>query len=131
MTRTGFRDKKVLFSKGNIENHFGKNLTQVEQRILNLVKKTGIYFSLPNNISIDIFNCYLTVSRYVKTNRNHLIFLAFSVYYISEKMMDINPITLPEICHLFTIFDHRITPRLILKNRLQYEKILAGKINIF
>ena len=128
MARVGFRDKEKTFSKCNIEEHFSKNLPQIEQRTLNLVEKIAIFFSLSNDVSIDIFNCYLALSRQVKTNRNHLVFLAFSVHYISEKMMDINPITIPEICHLFTIFDHRITPRLILKNRLQYERIVAEKL---
>ena len=128
MARAASRDKEKSFSKCNIKKHFSRNLTHVEQRILNLVKKTANYFSLSNEISIAIFNCYLTVSRHVKTNKNHIVFLAFSVYYISEKIMDINPIKIPEICHLFTIFDHHITPRLILKNKLQYERILAEKL---
>ncbi len=128
MARAGFIDKEKSFSKYNIEKHFGKNLTHVEQRNLNLVEKTAIFFNLSNDVSIDIFNCYLTLSRHIKTNKNHLIFLAFSVYYISEKEMGTKPLTIAEICHLFTIFDHRITPRRILKNGHQYERILAKKL---
>ncbi|KKL89706.1 hypothetical protein LCGC14_1912000 [marine sediment metagenome] len=85
MARAGFRDKEKSLSKCNIEKHFGKKLTQVEQRILNLVEKTAIFFSLSNEVSIDIFNCYLALSRHIKTNKNHLIFLAFSVYYLLKR----------------------------------------------
>ena len=128
MARAGFIDKEKSFSKCKIEKHFGKNLTQVEERILNLVEKTAIFFSLSNEVSIEIFTCYLALSSHIKTNKNHLIFLAFSVYYITEKMEDTDPLTIAEICHLFTIFDHRITPKLILKNRHRYERILAEKL---
>lgn len=96
---TDYRILKIL-------NDISKNLNLTE-----IVKQRAAYF-------------YQTIKKRAPKITNHVTLIAFCVFYASREYQQHSPLSIKEMCDLFVKMGHRISPKLIIRDSLQYKGFL-------
>ncbi|NGX49150.1 MAG: hypothetical protein K940chlam5_00746 [Candidatus Anoxychlamydiales bacterium] len=94
---------------------------ETEYRIFNLLNKVVPYLNLNKNIQTNSAYFYKKITKEEEKILNNLALIAFCVFYAVRQEYHNAPITISEISAVFQNFGHRVTPRLILRNGVNYK----------
>ena len=116
-----FRRLKKNYSQFiRIKNH------ETEYRIFNILNKLSIYLQLNKNIRNMAAYYYKKIVKNEKKIINNISLIAFCIFYAARKESHNAPITINEISNAFQNFGHRVNPRLILRDGINYKKHLMN-----
>ena len=104
-----------------IKNH------ETEFRIFNILNKISLYLNLNKNIRNNAAYYYKKIIKNEAKVINNISLIAFCIFYAIRKEYHNAPITINEISKAFQNYGHRVNPRLILRDGIEYKHHL--KIN--
>ncbi len=102
-----------------IKNH------EMEYRIFTILNKISIYLNLNKNIQNQAGYYYKKILTKERKVINNISLIAFCIFYASRKELHNAPVTIKEIADAFQIFGHRVNPRLIIRDGIEYKKYLT------
>jgi len=70
---------------------------------------------------------YQKIKRNAKTIRNHVSLIGYCLFYSSREFSQNAPISIRELCNIFKHLGHRINPRLIIRDSIEYQSIIKEK----
>ncbi|TFF87809.1 MAG: hypothetical protein EU550_02525, partial [Promethearchaeota archaeon] len=98
-----------------IKNH------ETEYRVFNILNKICVYLNLNRNIRNNAAYMYKKIIRKEQKVINNISLIAFCIFYAARKQFHNAPITINEISNAFQNFGHRVNPRLILRDAIEYK----------
>ncbi len=101
-----------------IKNH------ETDYRILKILSRITLYMKLSDNVKNRAAYFYQSIKKRAERIRNHVSLIAFCVYYASREYSKNAPISIKEICNVFTIMGHRINPKLIIRDSINYKCLI-------
>ncbi|WP_371801963.1 hypothetical protein [Candidatus Lokiarchaeum ossiferum] len=111
-----FRKLKKQYSLPiKIKNH------ETDYRILGILNRITQYMNLSDNVKNRSAYFYQSIKKKATNIRNHVSLIAFCIYYSSREFSQNAPISIKEICKVFTIMGHRINPKLIIRDSITYK----------
>ena len=117
-----FRKLKKYYSLPlKIKNH------ETDYRILKILNKITNYLKLSSQLKNRAAYFYQRIKRNAKYIRNHISLIGYCIFFASREYSYNAPIGIREICNVFTIMGHRISPKLILRDSLEYQSIIKDK----
>ncbi len=98
---------------------------EMEYRIFTILNKISIYLNLNKNIQNQAGYYYKKILKNEKKVINNISLIAFCIFYVARKELHNAPITIKEISDAFQNFGHRVNPRLIIRDGIQYKRYLT------
>ncbi len=98
---------------------------EMEYRIFTILNKISIYLNLNKNIQNQAGYYYKKILKNEKKVINNISLIAFCIFYVARKELHNAPITIKEISDAFQNFGHRVNPRLIMRDGIQYKRYLT------
>lgn len=113
--------KKYYSLPLKIKNH------ETDYRILKILNDVSKYMQLTETIKNRAAYFYQTVKKKAKKITNHVTLIAFCIFYASREYHYQSPISIRELCEVFVSMGHRINPKLIIRDSLEYKQFLNKK----
>ena len=114
-----FRKLKKQYSLPiKIKNH------ETDYRILRILNRITMYLKLSDNVKNRSAYFYQSIKKKATHIRNHVSLIAFCIYFASREFSQNAPISIKEICKVFTIMGHRINPKLIIRDSINYKFLI-------
>lgn len=104
-----------------IKNH------ETEYRIFNILNKVSSNLNLNKSIRNNAAYFFKKITKSEKKVINHISLIAFCIFYAAREENHNAPVTINEISSAFQIYGHRVNPRLILRDGINYKKYLTKK----
>ena len=98
-----------------IKNH------ETEYRVFNILNKISLYLNLNKNIRNNSAYYYKKIIKNEEKVINNISLIAFCIFFAARREYHNAPITINEIANAFQNFGHRVNPRLILRDGIQYK----------
>ncbi len=99
---------------------------EMEYRIFTIINEVTAYLKLSKNIQNQAAYYYRKIIRNEKKVINNITVSAFCVFYAARKDLHNAPVTIREIAAAFQSFGHRVHPRLMIRDGIQYKKYLMN-----
>ncbi len=106
-----------------IKNH------ETDYRVLKILNNVINYLKLTSNIKNRAAYFYKSIKKYAESITNHISLIGFCIYYASREYSSQAPISIKELCNVFSIMGHRVNPKLIIRDSINYKKYIQGKNN--
>lgn len=100
---------------------------ETDYRILKILNKIVQYFALSNNVKLRAAYFYQKIKNRANSIRNHVSLIGFCIFYASREYSQNAPISIREICKAFEYMGHRINPKLIIRDSIEYQKYINIK----
>jgi len=113
--------KKYYFLPSKIKNQ------ETDYRILKVLDKIVNHLDLSQQVKNRAAYFYRRIKKNAEKITNHVSLIAFCIFYSSREFSHNAPINIHELCSIFKEFGHRINPRLIIRDNIQYSKIIKNK----
>ncbi|MHA2007460.1 MAG: hypothetical protein ACXABO_06960 [Promethearchaeota archaeon] len=104
-----------------IKNH------ETEYRIFNILNKVSLYLNLNKNLRNNAAYYYKKIIKTEGKVVNNISLIAFCIFHAVRKEYHNAPITINEIAKAFQNFGHRVNPRLILRDGINYKHHLKNE----
>ncbi|MHA1583657.1 MAG: hypothetical protein ACTSWL_00255 [Promethearchaeota archaeon] len=115
------RLKHVYSLPTKIKNH------ETDYRVLKILTTITKYLNLSESVKNRAAYFYQIVKKKAKSIKNHISLIGFCIFYASREFSYNAPISIREICVVFKNLGHRISPKLIIRDSLEYKHILNIK----
>ena len=116
-----FRKLKAYTFPIKIKNH------ETDYRVLRILNKITKYLGLSSIVKNRAAYYYQSIKRKASSIRNHISLIGFCIFYASREFCSNAPVSIREICKIFTMLGHRVSPRLIIRDSIEYQKFLKKK----
>jgi len=113
--------KKYYSLPSKIKNH------ETDYRILKILGKIVEYMALSPIIRNRAAYLYHEIKKKAPSIKNHVSLIGYCIFQASRENKDRCPISLKELCQVFSILGHRINPKLIIRDNMEYQKIIKKK----
>ncbi len=94
---------------------------ETEYRIFNILNKISSYLNLNKNIRDNAAYYYRKIIKNEVKVVNNISLIGFCIFYAARKEYHNAPITIKEISEAFQNYGHRVNPRLILRDGIEYK----------
>ncbi len=116
-----FRKLKTYTFPIKIKNH------ETDYRILRILNNITKYLRLSSIVKNHAAYYYQSIKHKAPSIRNHISLIGFCIFYASREFCSNAPVSIREICKIFTMLGHRVSPRLIIRDSIEYQKFLKKK----
>ena len=114
-----FKKLKMYYSLPlKIKNH------ETDYRIMKILNKITLYLNLAENVKNRAAYFYRIIKKSAVKITNHVSLIGFCIFYASREFFHNAPIGLRELCETFKLLGHRISPKLIIRDSLEYKQFL-------
>jgi transcription initiation factor TFIIB len=100
---------------------------ETDYRILKILSKVVQYLKLSSPVKNRAAFIYQKIKRNAKFIRNHVSLIGFCIFYASREFTHNAPISIRELCQVFRTMNHRISPRLIIRDSIEYQCFIKEK----
>ncbi len=98
---------------------------EMEYRIFTIINNITAHLNLNKNIQNQAAYYYKKILKCEKKVINNITLSAFCIFYAARKDLHNAPVTIKEIANAYQKFGHRVKPRLIIRDGIQYKKYLV------
>ena len=116
-----FRKLKSYTFPIKIKNH------ETDYRVLRILNNVTKYLRLSSIVKNRAAYYYQSIKRKSPSIRNHISLIGFCIFYATREFCSNAPVSIREICNIFNIMGHRVSPRLIIRDSIDYQKFLKKK----
>ncbi|MHA1721026.1 MAG: hypothetical protein ACTSWX_06340 [Promethearchaeota archaeon] len=116
-----FRKLKSYTLPIKIKNH------ETDYRILRILNNITKYLRLSSAVKNRAAYYYRSIKNKAPSIRNHISLIGFCIFYAAREYSNNAPISIREICEAFNIVGHRVSPRLILRDSIEYQNHIKKK----
>jgi transcription initiation factor TFIIIB Brf1 subunit/transcription initiation factor TFIIB len=117
-----FRKLKKYYSLPlKIKNH------ETDYRILKILNDAAKFLQLTNTVKNRAAYFYQVIKKNAKDIKNHVSLIAFCIFYASRGFSQNSPLSIRELCSILCQMGHRVNPKLIIRDNLEYQKYLKIK----
>lgn len=102
---------------------------ETDYRILKILSNVSQYMKLTSIVKNRAAYFYQKIKKNAAIIRNHVSLIAFCIFYSSREFSQNAPIGIRELCTIFQELGHRINPRLIIRDSIEYQSIIKEKNN--
>ncbi len=113
--------KKFYSLPTKIKNH------ETDYRILKILGQISEYLCLSKPVKSRTAYLYHEIKRKAPAIVNHVSLIGFCIFQASKENKSHSPISIKEICNTFRLLGHRINPKLIIRDYLEYQKYLTTR----
>jgi transcription initiation factor TFIIIB Brf1 subunit/transcription initiation factor TFIIB len=114
-----FKKLKMYYSLPlKIKNH------ETDYRIMKILNKITLYLKLAEVVKNRAAYFYRIIKKKAPKITNHVSLIGFCIFYASREFLKNAPISLRELCETFKMLGHRISPKLIIRDSLDYKGFL-------
>lgn len=114
--------KKFYSLPTKIKNH------ETDYRILKILSQISEYLCLSNLVKSRAAYLYHDIKRKAPLIVNHVSLIGCCIFQASKENKSHSPIGIKELCKTFRLLGHRINPKLIIRDYLEYQKFLNNRI---
>ena len=142
----GYYSNKVFYDyRGEIisshQQHVFKKLKQwyslplkikdheTDYRILKILSNVAQCMKLSSLVKNRAAYFYQKIIKNAKSIRNHVSLIGFCIFYSAREFSHNAPISIRELCDIFQSLGHRINPRLIIRDSIDYQNFIKEKNN--
>ena len=142
----GYYSNKVFYNyRGEIisshQQHVFKKLKQwyslplkikdheTDYRILKILSNVAQCMKLSSLVKNRAAYFYQKIIKNAKSIRNHVSLIGFCIFYSAREFSHNAPISIRELCDIFQSLGHRINPRLIISDSIDYQNFIKEKNN--
>ena len=132
-----FRDYKRKTISSNLQKKFRKLKSytfpikiknhETDYRVLRVLNSITKYLGLSSIVKNRAAYYYQSIKRRSPSIRNHISLIGFCIFYASREFCSNAPVSIREICNIFNIKGHRVSPRLIIRDSIDYQEFLKKK----
>ncbi len=97
---------------------------ETDYRILKILGKIVEYMALSPIIRNRAAYIYHEIKKKAPSITNHVSLIGYCIFQASREYKDKCPISLKELCQVFSILGHRINPKLIIRDNMKYQNII-------
>lgn len=115
--------KKYYSLPAKIKNH------ETDYRILKILAKVSEYMHLSTTVRNRAAYIYHEIKKNASQVRNHVSLIGYCIFLASKENKSNCPISIKELCNVFSILGHRINSKLIIRDCMNYQTITKKRIN--
>jgi transcription initiation factor TFIIIB Brf1 subunit/transcription initiation factor TFIIB len=104
-----------------IKNH------ETDYRILKILNDISQYMNLSPLVKNRAAYIYQKIKKISKHIRNHVSLIGFCIFHAVREYSQNAPVSVKELSKIFQLMGHRINPRLIIRDSLDYQNIFKTK----
>ncbi|WP_457556435.1 hypothetical protein [Candidatus Harpocratesius sp.] len=114
--------KKFYSLSSKIKNH------ETDYRILKILTQICEYLNISTLVKNRAAYLYHEIKKKAPNIVNHVSLIGFCIFQASKENKSHSPVSLKELCKIFSLLGHRINPKLIIRDYLHYQNFIEIRI---